>query len=1230
MVQSQRLKQIWTGPVLQTDRPKLIERCRELIALEGPGSVLYIAASAPLLQLVTASILDSSQLSAIWGRLPVYLFRGLVARILETAIETETGLPVPSRTSVDTDEFPLHHGLVSQVVRRLAADGKLQAIGRLALTDGGINTLATLIGEIERAAISAGELQRMFEARAVDRETPEESVVPLQQDYDRDVFEIYQSYSDTLKRHRLTERDADQLRALHVLRAELEAQPVTVPWLDGVKLLVVDGFFDFTPVQGEILRLLIPRIPQVIVNLNFDPSNPTIFAPFDQTIHQLGSMADFEIRSADQPRGRIESFLRQRLFNPAEFPASADDGSIVPSDSQITIIECSDRETEIRQVAKEIKTLVTSAGYRLPEIALVAREKASYAATIARVMTDERVPCALQRRVPLAEIPATRAAIKLFRLLAESTDTTSDLKISELAGLLKSDYFRLSRNELIELRTRFYQQPWLTQSNSILSPLSQRTASGEETNAIGRWDIDSLENAMAYVGSELRIVAWLRRARRLTAELRLPSPDTGDTPEDEEQLLAEPPAEDDIVTPAGDSAIQKLSRPGNRKPARAMHPGAIAWAAFLVGHLGHVLNSARQKGDARQLRSALASLLDRFNFASDISRRARMATSPAANIDFDQACLDLRAVEGIRRAMSVAARALQFDAHDDGKQETTFGLGMYIDEILRAIRSQTIQMADIDSDGLQVLEATDIRGLRFRAVFVVGLNEGGFPLRPSRDWLYPHEERERLKQYGLTLEDISPETLLKEEHYFYQAACRATKRLYLTRPLVLDDGSETVASYYLEEIKRAANDIRASVVRRDFDGQEIGRASTGIELAISAIRQEERMLHPSQRLGTLEQRELRRVCEWLRSNRFLNASIEQRIAIERARSGPRFGPFDGSITAPELVALTSDEFDEEHVFSASELSLYGKCPYKFFAQRILKLESRAEAALDLAALDAGSLLHEVLRRFLSPYRGRRLDTIDPGELHARLSQVADEVFDEHEQLVPPLNPNLWRIDREIRKLVLEQVLDHEMELQAKTEQKNVLPAFFELAFGMNNEQADECSRSEFLRLAHDGGRALLRGQIDRVDRARDGTAIAYDYKLSRGASLEDMIEGRDLQLHVYLAALENLFLPESDIAGAGYYVLRGDRGRKKGMYKESKQAYTAVSGTKSTMSDPEWSRAREQMQARIFEFIERIRRAEFHVDPSAPRQTCSYCDFAAVCRYDKFRIAHKQNPQIQA
>src|SRR5207253_10537122 len=209
--------------------------------------------------------------------------------------------------------------------------------------------------------------------------------------------------------------------------------------------------------------------------------------------------------------------------------------------------------------------------------------------------------------------------------------------------------------------------------------------------------------------------------------------------------------------------------------------------------------------------------------------------------------VDVRGLESLRRAMAAAVRSFKFASEvvsearlwapqpgspaGVGRSERatkpllTRGLlppvavSAFIDEVERSLNSQSLLISNANRDGLRVLEVTDVRGLRFRAVFIAGLIEGGFPLRASRDWIYPHEERERLKRYGLTLEDISPATLLKEEHYFYQAACRATQRLYLSRPLQLEDDSETVASYYIDELRRAVSPlaINAKTVRPDYE-----------------------------------------------------------------------------------------------------------------------------------------------------------------------------------------------------------------------------------------------------------------------------------------------------------------------------------------------------------------------------------------------------------------------------
>jgi ATP-dependent helicase/DNAse subunit B len=264
------------------------------------------------------------------------------------------------------------------------------------------------------------------------------------------------------------------------------------------------------------------------------------------------------------------------------------------------------------------------------------------------------------------------------------------------------------------------------------------------------------------------------------------------------------------------------------------------------------------------------------------------------------------------------------------------------------------------------------------------------------------------------------------------------------------------------------------------------------------------------------------------------------------------------------------------------------------------------------------------------YRNKNLTEINRADLKAELNAVADEVFDAHQRAVPPLNRQVWLIDREMSKLLLEQVLEYELSVERKTRTRGVHPTFFELAFGMSNAAADAHSTDQRLRMYRtrddQTDTLLLRGQIDRVDIASDKTAIAYDYKLSRGPKVDDMREGRALQLHIYLAALEQLFLPGNEIAGAGYYTMRGGGSRRnQGLYRVKKKDYTAIgANTGSSLSDEDWKIVRTEMETRIWEFVDGLRNGHFQVDPTDPKTTCPYCDFSAVCRYEKFRIRGKE------
>ncbi|HEY0346889.1 MAG TPA: hypothetical protein VGC60_01920, partial [Pyrinomonadaceae bacterium] len=603
-------KEIWLGPILGNNRERLLARCAEYLAGGQADRLLYIAASHPLLDLVTEKLLDGKAAPGVWGEFPVYLFRGFIKRLLSEAIGSEarpsgraTPKATPSltvgllpRVPIDREELPLRLSLISQIIKQLSARGQLKAIKPLANRNGCVNTIGSLIGELQRAGKTAKEFTQVVtersEEHAVQIPKAEVQSPKSQLDFDRDVALIYEKYSAALDQNGLTDADADQLAALHFVRGDVaqvvnlrssrdKRDEISIPWLEQIDLLVLDGFFDFTPVQGEILKYLIPQMPNVIVNLNYDERNKEIFRPFASTIDHLKSIAPFEIETSEDSIATKDqtSRLRARLFNVAQVAvAQAANLRDEPNEqSQINnlryeLFECSDRELEIRSIAKEIKRLVLVDSYQLSDIALVVRERASYADTIVRVFADESIPCNLERRVEAKDVPAVRACGKLFLLLKESQESARNPRETDLAHLIKTDYFRPAQANLDELAKTFDEK-----YASLLNDANQPDESNEKLRAalgIGSWKPDDLENVIAYVGSELRVDAWNDRARKLIRVF--PSAQAAQT------LIAGDESDDPAAT-AEDEAPQEDEAAIDRrkKPAR-VHPAAIAWTILVM------------------------------------------------------------------------------------------------------------------------------------------------------------------------------------------------------------------------------------------------------------------------------------------------------------------------------------------------------------------------------------------------------------------------------------------------------------------------------------------------------------------------------------------------------------------------------------------------------------------------------------------------------------------------
>src|SRR5258708_35263773 len=128
---------------------------------------------------------------------------------------------------------------------------------------------------------------------------------------------------------------------------------------------------------------------------------------------------------------------------------------------------------------------------------------------------------------------------------------------------------------------------------------------------IGHWSPDILENVIAYVGSELRVDAWVARAQRLLEAL--PSAEAA-----RELIAGKDGAEDDGALPDAEPPSDEAPLIEKRKKPVPVHPAAIAWTAMVLRHLQRLINELPEAGEAEDRRVPLASLLDRFDFANQV------------------------------------------------------------------------------------------------------------------------------------------------------------------------------------------------------------------------------------------------------------------------------------------------------------------------------------------------------------------------------------------------------------------------------------------------------------------------------------------------------------------------------------------------------------------------------------------------------------------------------------
>jgi ATP-dependent helicase/DNAse subunit B len=374
-----------------------------------------------------------------------------------------------------------------------------------------------------------------------------------------------------------------------------------------------------------------------------------------------------------------------------------------------------------------------------------------------------------------------------------------------------------------------------------------------------------------------------------------------------------------------------------------------------------------------------------------------------------------------------------------------------------------------------VLDPLALRARRVRALFACGLQEGAFPARARPQPLLAEDERRQLAEVaGLRLGE--QQDLLAAERYLLSASVsRPEQQLFLSWHVANDDGEATSRSLFVDDIC-------------DLFGESLLR---------------ERARRP---LGAVDG-----------------------IGAPKSRpAGPRAA---GPLREEQLLAGL-----REHVWSASSLERWIRCPVAWYVERMLHPGAFEP---DPEPLARGGLAHAALKDTLEGLRretGSARLTLERLQLARELLAAAlAENEPDHPLSVAPERRTAVR-----RRLQadLERYLRHAAETASRLE-----PSELELGFGI--AEGDERGEPSSLPAFELGGGLRMRGRIDRVDVGEGGEAVVYDYKGGQAPAAARWIRDGSLQVALYMRAVEQLLGLRA--AGGFYQPLSGESLRARGV-----------------------------------------------------------------------------------
>ncbi len=509
----------------------------------------------------------------------------------------------------------------------------------------------------------------------------------------------------------------------------------------------------------------------------------------------------------------------------------------------------------------------------------------------------------------------------------------------------------------------------------------------------------------------------------------------------------------------------------------------------------------------------------------------------------------------------------------------------WTETFVELLERTTCALAPASHHGVQVLDAMAARGVGFRALFIIGMNEKLFPRFIHEDGFLRDRHRLILNEtlgYKIDqkLQGYGEEALL-----FELLRASARERLYLSYQRADAAGRPLAPSGYLDAIdavpRPADKDSLFALPRRWQD-------RAGLPLFVPPLLTREELTVNS----VLQGRDVSALLAAVgRDASLFSHGLTAQGLIESGL--PALNGYDG------MLADATTHWDRMSTggFSPTALEAYARCPFQYFAAQVLDLEAvRQTPSMELSPQAMGQLCHDALRLcYLGLMRqGWPTAPMSTAGLATEVRQSVTQAFATYAMTHGTGYALTWELAQETVHRVVEATVLSDREAAAAS---GFVPVECEIdAMGILPDGTG-------------GGTVPLRGRWDRVDRhPASGALRVIDYKYRAN----DRVEAKDrqlLQAALRAQRLQPALYTLMALAKAGEEV-------DSPLPEQVEFVYLLPQGTpaveRASFAASAWQGSSGPLLSRTLQvLIDGIRAGQHVIVPDA---YCTHCEFSTACR----------------